>query len=161
MIQVFRSLPVAHSVHRVDDLPASVSKHRCESVSLGWEERLKVRARRVSDAGFEFATALDRGHVLRAGDCFVFDHPPLVIRVVERPEPVLAIRPQTPREWASFGYHIGNSHQPMMVADSEIVCADVPGMEQILRYHAIPFVREHRAFTPIGQLPHHRHQVTT
>ena len=36
-----------------------------------------------------------------------------------------------------------------------IVCPDVPGMEQVLTYHVIPFTREQRAFTPVSQAPGH------
>lgn len=159
MIQVFRSLPVARATARVDALPPAASRYRQETTTLGWEERVKVRARRVSDEGFEFATVLARGQFLRGGDCFVFDAQGLVVRVVERSEPVLVIRPHTAQDAVRFSYHIGNSHQPVMFAGAEIVCPDVPGLEQVLVYHAIPFVRDSRPFTPIGQTPDHRHQV--
>jgi urease accessory protein len=159
VIQVFKPLPVAHTVGRSDDLPAATASSEHQNVTLGWEDRLKVRARRVSDRGFEFATALERGTVLRAGDCFVFDTPPIVVHVIERAEPVLVVRPETPVEWALYAYHIGNSHQPMMLESDAIVCADVAGMAQVLNYHQIPFVRDHRPFTPISQLADHRHQV--
>jgi urease accessory protein UreE len=160
MIQVFRSLPVIRSVNRAESLPLHAARYRFDTVTLGWEDRLKVRARRISDQGFEFATVLDRGHVLRDGDCFVFDAPGLVIRVVEQAEPVVVIQPRTQREAALFSYHIGNSHQPLMLTDAgAIVCPDGPGMEQILSYHAIPFARDRRPFTPIDQLTDHRHQI--
>jgi urease accessory protein len=161
MIQVFRSLPVARAICRADALPPAATAYRQDTASLGWEERVKVRARRVSDQGFEFATVLSRGEILRNGDCFVFDHQGLVVRVVERSEPVFVIRPRTAGEGARFSYHIGNSHQPLMLDGAEIVCADIPGMEQVLAYHAIPFVRDRRPFTPIGQMPDHRHQVSS
>ena len=154
---MFQSLPVASAVYRADALPREAAKHAQETVTLGREDRLKARARRRSDTGFEFATALARGTVLSEGDCFVFDAPPVIVRVVERPEPVLVIRPQTSQEWALFAYHIGNSHQPLMLADDGIVCPDVTGMEQVLTYHGIPFARDLRAFTPVGQIPDHQH----
>ena len=70
-------------------------------------------------------------------------------------ERVLVVRPTTTTEWALWSYHIGNSHQPLMIAADVIVCADLPGMEQVLTYHAIPFAREQRAFTPVSQAPGH------
>ncbi len=69
-------------------LTTSTGSRRCRRLrpciaattsTLGWEERLKVRARRESDTGFEFATALPRGTVLRDGDCFVFDDLKIVV----------------------------------------------------------------------------------
>ena len=141
-------------------MPPTAAGYLRETLTLGWEERLRARARRVSDQGFEFATVLERGQVLRDGDCFVFDHPGRVVRVIEQAEPVFVVRPRTARESALFTYHIGNSHQPMMLVNAEVVCPDVQGMEQVLRYHGIPFVRERRPFTPVGQIPDHHHQVT-
>src|SRR5262245_51186282 len=129
---MFNSLPTAHEVFAADALPAGVASYAHDTATLGWEDRLKARARRESDSGFEFATALPRGTVLRDGDCFVFDRASLVVHVVERPEPVLVIRPAAPGEWALFAYHIGNSHQPLMLADDGIVCPDLLGMSQIL-----------------------------
>jgi urease accessory protein len=157
---VFNFLPVAKDVHRLDALPGTAGGYRHDTVTLGWEDRVKARARRTSDLGFEFATTLPRGTVLREGDCFAFDVPPVVVSVVERAEPVFVIRPETPGDWALFAYHIGNSHQPLMLADDAIVCAEVPGMEQVLLYHSIPFSREVRPFTPIGQIPDHQHQLS-
>lgn len=160
MLDVFKPLPVAKEVHRQDVLPDAALAYPRDTLTLGWEERLRTRARRQSDLGFAFATALPRGTVLRQGHCFVFDASPLVVWVVERAEPVFVIRPQTRQEWALFGYHIGNSHQPVMLSGDEIVCAEVPGMEQVLTYHGIGFSRSHRAFTPVSLVLDHQHQYS-
>jgi urease accessory protein UreE len=157
---VFTSLPVAREIYRSDALPGAAIPYARDTVTLGWDDRVKGRARRRSDLGFEFATTLARGTVLRQGDCFVFAVPPLIVCVMERAEPVFVIRPETHREWALFAYHIGNSHQPVMIAGDTIVCADVPGAEQVLSYHGIPFSREVRPFTPVGQIPEHQHQLS-
>jgi urease accessory protein UreE len=102
---------------------------------------------------------LARGTLLGECDCFLFDTPSVVIRVIERKEPVFVIVPQTPREWALFAYHVGNSHHPVMLTSDGIVCPDVPGMADMLRYHRIPFSKDLRAFTPVGQIPDHQHHV--
>ena len=158
MRYVFSSLPVASEVHRADAIPPRADSYARHDLTLGWDERIKVRGRRRTDQGLEFATTLTRGVVLRNDDCFVLDTQGLVIRVVEREEPVFVIRPRVPRESALFAYHIGNSHQPIMLTAEEIVCPDVLGMEQVLDYHGIPFERTRRAFTPVGQSPDHRHR---
>ena len=152
---LFRTVPVAEAVFRIDRLPAGLLEHPRDSLTLGWEDRLKTRARRRTDAGVEFGTALPRGTVLHAGDCLALDNPPLVVVVRELAEPVLVVRPSSSAECALWGYHIGNSHQPIMIGDDELVCADLPGMEQVLTYHRIPFSREMRAFTPVSQAPGH------
>jgi urease accessory protein UreE len=156
---VFRSLPVARTRCRADNLPAAAVAYPQDAVTVGWEERLKTRARRRSDSGFEFATALPRGTILVAGDLLVLDDVQRVIEVRELEEDVLVIRPASPQQWALFAYHIGNSHQPVMIADDGIVCAELLGMKQVLEFHGIPFERERRPFTPVGLIPDHQHAV--
>lgn len=157
MLQVFKSLPVACQVLRA--LPDAAAAYARDSITLGWEERRRARGRRRSDRGFEFGTALERGTVLRAGDWLVIEAAETAIEVRERPESVFVITPRTPCESALFGYHIGNSHQPVMVTDTAIVCLDLPGMAEVLAYHRIPFARAVRPFTPVGlDGPAHRHQ---
>jgi urease accessory protein len=157
MLRVFKPLPVAHEVHS-GALPAAARDYAADTVTLEWEERMKARALRRSDRGVEFGTSLPRGTILRHGDVLVLDVIATRVSVVERDEPVLVIEPLTAEEWARFAYHIGNSHQPMMVAGPAIVCPDVAGMAQLLDYHRIPFTRACRPFTPIGHVPDHRHQ---
>jgi urease accessory protein len=151
MLQVFRTLPIARETFREDGLPASASAYARDTITLGWEDRFKARARRRSDGGVEFGTDLRRGAVLRGGDCFVIDEAMLVVAVIERREAVFVIEPATSTDWGRFAYYIGNSHQPVMITDEGILCPDLPGMEQVLTYHSIPFSRSVRAFTPLGQ----------
>ena len=157
---MFKSLPVAKNTARYDALPAEAMGFARHAVTLGWEERLRTRARRKSDGGFEFATALPRGTILNQDDCFMFAAERTIVCVVELAEPMLVVRPANHREWGLFAYHIGNSHQPMMITDDAMVCPDALGMDQILAYHGIPFLREQRRFTPIGQVADHQHQLS-
>jgi urease accessory protein len=124
-----------------------------DTVTLGWEERARTRARRRSDGGVEFATALPRATVLRQDDCFAF--PQFIVRVVERLERVLVISPRTPEEWGRFAYHLGNNHQPVMFSEGALLCVDEPGAQQVLEYHGIPYVRGERRFTPVTLNPGH------
>jgi urease accessory protein len=157
VFQAFRSLPVARDIYCVDSLPERAHSYARDTITLDWEERLKARARRVSDGGAEFGAALARGTMLRGGDCFVLDQLQIVVMVVERAEPVFVIAPRSPEEWGRYAYQIGNNHLPVMIEDGLLVCPDVPGMEQVLALHAIEFVRASRPFTPLAGLPDHRH----
>jgi urease accessory protein len=152
---VFRFLPVADAIFRIERLPAALVTAPRDRIALGWEERTKTRARLRSEGGVEFGTALPRGSVLREGDCLALENPPLVVVIHELPEPVYVLRPSSAEEWALWGYHLGNSHQPLMIAADALVCPDVPGMQQVLDYHRIPFARETRAFTPVLENPGH------
>jgi urease accessory protein UreE len=158
MLHAFKSLPIARAIHRAEHLPAAARAYASDTVTLGWEERLRARGRRRSDGGIEFGTALDRGTVLKAGDSFVLDQISTVVTVVERPEAVFVIAPRTGSEWALFAYHIGNCHQPLMVTDEAIVCADQPGMREALQYHRIPFTERTQPFTPVVDAAAHTHQ---
>ena len=152
---LFKTVPIASAVALAEQLPAEYGPWPRQTATMGWEERLKARGRRRSDEGFEFATALPRGAVLHDGDCLALDSAQLIIVVRALAEAVLVVRPTTTEEWALWSYHIGNSHQPMMIAADAIVCVELPGMEQVLTYHGVPFVREQRVFTPASQAPGH------
>jgi hypothetical protein len=42
-----------------------------------------------------------------------------------------------------------------MIDEETLVCPDIPGVEQMLGYHRIPFTRQRRPFTPVSQTPSH------
>ena len=157
MFSGLRALPVANSVFRAETLPEHARGYARDAVTLGWEDRLRARGRRTSDGGIEFGIALPRGTVLNAGDCLVLDSSRIVVIVIERSEAVFVIAPRTAQQWGLFAYHIGNNHQPMMIAADGIVCPDVPGMQALLEQHAIPFSRALRRFTPLGHVCDHAH----
>lgn len=161
MIDVFKSLPTADTVVRADAVAAmdgdASGTYRRDTITLGWEDRLRGRGRRRSDGGVEFGTTLPRGTVLRGGDALFVESLRLLVVIIERPEPVLVITPSSANEWGLFGYHIGNSHQPMMMTADTIVCLDNIGMRQVLDQYGIPFAYDTRSFTPVGQLSDHRH----
>jgi urease accessory protein len=148
---------VVECVYKDSHLGEPASSYSRDTVTLGWEDRTHTRARRRTDGGVEFATSLPRGTVLRAGDCFVLHKPPLVVTVVEQPEPVFVIQPRAPAEWALYAYHIGNRHQPLMITGDALVCPDLPGVEQLLEHHRMPYVRQMQAFTPAVLAAGHSH----
>jgi urease accessory protein len=151
---MFKSLPVVDTVLRSDTLPPAARAFARDTISLGWEDRVRTRGRRQSDHGVFFGTALPRGTVLRGGDCLVIEECRLVVEVVERAEPVFVISATTPVEWALFAYQVGNGHQPLMVSEAGLVCPDVPGIEALLQYHRIPYTRAELAFTPTTAAGH-------
>ena len=78
---MFRSIPVVHEAVR-QPLCGQAASYARDTVTLGWEERVRARGRRRSDAGVEFATALTRGTVLRHGDYLLIDSLRLAVAVV-------------------------------------------------------------------------------
>jgi urease accessory protein len=152
-----RTVTVVERVHKSSELPESVRGFVRDTVTLGWEDRTHVHGRRRTDGGVEFGTSLPRGTVLRADDCLVLDAEHLVVAVVERDEPVFVIEPHSAHEWGLFAYHIGNRHQPLMITDRALVCPDVPGVEQLLQQHHMPYSRATRPFTPAATVARHQH----
>ena len=148
---------VVERIYLEPELPHPARGYPRDSITLGWEDRTHVHGRRRTDGGVEFGTALPRGTVLRAGDCFVLDDDRLVVTVVERPEAVFVIEPRTAAEWALFAYHIGNRHQPVMITDQGLVCPDVPGVELLLQQHKMPYARATMPFTPAATVAAHQH----
>lgn len=159
VLRMFKPLPIVEEVCRVDAMSDSARGLRRDTITLGWEDRVKTRGRRRSDSGVEFATALPRSTVLRQGDCFVL--PDVVVEVAERPESVFVIEPRTPAEWGLFAYQIGNSHQPLMIAGGMLVCPADPGMRQVLEHYGIPFRSAEQPFTPLGFNMGHQHAPAT
>jgi len=147
---------VIDRVWRDADLTDAARGYARDTVTLDWEDRAHVHGRRRTDGGVEYGTSLPRGTVLRAGDCFVDDAARLVITVVERPEPVFVVEPQSAAEWALFAYHIGNRHQPVMITERALVCPDAPGVELLLQRHRMPYTRATLPFTPAATVaaPH-------
>ena len=146
---------VVEQIHREDTVPATARGYSRDTMTLGWEDRLRVHGRRRADGGVIFALFLPRGSSLRGGDYLVLDEAKTVVTVVERPEPVFVIEPRTPREWGLFAYHIGNRHQPLMITETGIVCPDVAGVEQLLEQQHIPFTRTTLPFTPVTSVANH------
>ena len=150
-------MTIVDCVYSALNVPETARSYARDTVTLGWEARTHGHGRRRTDAGVEFAMSLPRGTVLRAADCLVLAEERLVVTVVERPEAVLVIEARDARDRALFAYLIGNRHQPLMIADSALVCPDAPGVEQLLDQHHMPYTRAIRPFTPVATMTGHRH----
>jgi len=142
-------LIVIEQIHREDTLPPATRGYARDTLTLGWDDRVRVHGRRRSDGGIAFGLFLPRGTILRDGDCLVIDEAKTIVVVVERPEPVCVIEPRTPQEWGLFAYHIGNRHQPLMITETGLLCPDEAGVEQLLQQQSIPFTQTTRPFTPV------------
>jgi urease accessory protein len=150
-------LTIVDRVHRESDLAPAQRGLARDTVTLGWEERMRAHAARRTDGGVDFGLSLPRGTMLADGDWLVLDAEQLLVRVVARSEAVFVIEPRTPQEFALFAYHIGNRHQPLMIADGALVCPDVAGVESLLQQHRMPYRRDTRPFTPAAAVAGHSH----
>ncbi|WP_253484275.1 urease accessory protein UreE [Natronocella acetinitrilica] len=83
---------------------------------LPFDLRQKSRFRTRLTDGTEVGVFLDRGHILRDGDCLRAECGRL-IRVEAAEESVSTVRSADARQLARVCYHLGNRHVPLQVGD--------------------------------------------
>jgi urease accessory protein len=93
------------------------------ALTLPFEVRQKSRLRTRSDDGEEVAVFLERGQVLRDGDCLEAEDG-RIVRIVAHREKILQIACDTPQALLRVTYHLGNRHVPLQVGDGWVRIAD-------------------------------------
>jgi urease accessory protein len=88
--------------------------HADAELVLRFEERRKVRQRTRLKSGEEVALFLDRGTVLRGGDCLASEDG-RVLRVVAAQEALMEVRTSDAERLARAAYHLGNRHWPIEI----------------------------------------------
>jgi urease accessory protein len=83
---------------------------------LPFAERQKSRLRTTVESGEEIGLFLERGTVLRGGDCLGADDG-RVVEVVAADEDLVEARCADPQALARAAYHLGNRHTPTQVGD--------------------------------------------
>ena len=83
-----------------------------DKLVLPFDRRQKSRLRVRLESGEEAGLMLERGTILRGGDCLQADDG-RVILVVAADEPVLHVTADTPQQLARAAYHLGNRHVPL------------------------------------------------
>jgi len=83
--------------------------HADLDLSLSFEQRSKARQRTALASGEEVGLFLERGAVLRDGDCLRGDDG-RILRIVAAPEALMEIRSEDARILARAAYHLGNRH---------------------------------------------------
>ena len=83
-------------------------------LALPYELREKSRLRATLSTGEEAALFLERGTVLRGGDCLKGDDG-RIVRVTAAAEAVLEVECHDADEFARCAYHLGNRHTPMQI----------------------------------------------
>jgi len=81
-------------------------------LALPYELRQKSRLRTALASGEEVGIFLERGSVLRGGDCLRAADG-RVVRVVAASEALMEVRTADPRLLARAAYHLGNRHTPV------------------------------------------------
>jgi urease accessory protein len=85
-----------------------------EELLLPFEQRQKSRLRARLQSGEEIGLFLERGAILRGGDCLVADDG-RIVRIVAAPEALMEVRCLDPGLLARAAYHLGNRHCPVAI----------------------------------------------
>ncbi len=119
---------------------------------LPFELRQKSRLRTTVAGGEEIGLFLERGTVLRDGDCLQADDG-RIVRVAAAPEDLMEGRCAEPDALARAAYHLGNRHAPVQIgsgwlrfAADEVLAAMVRGLGATVTPVTAPFEPEAGAY---------------
>ncbi len=119
---------------------------------LPFEMRQKSRLRATVSDGEEIGLFLDRGTVLRGGDC-VRAQDGRVVRIVAADEDLLEVRCADADALVRAAYHLGNRHATVQIgagwlriAADEVLAAMLLGMGATVRAVRAPFEPEAGAY---------------
>ncbi len=89
-------------------------EHADVELTLPFELRRKSRLRTALTSGEEVGLFLDRGAVLRGGDCLIADDG-RIVSIIAAPEAVMEVKSSDPGCLARAAYHLGNRHCPVEI----------------------------------------------
>ncbi len=87
-----------------------------DQLVLPFEKRQRSRLRTRLASGEDVLLLLERGSILRGGDCLRASDG-RVIGVVAADESVMTVRAASPVDLARAAYHLGNRHVPLQVGE--------------------------------------------
>ena len=133
------------------------------TLTLPLEHRIKSRLRVTLDDGREAGLFLERGAILRDGDCLT-DEDGFVVRIRAAAETVSSVRCDDPLLLARAAYHLGNRHVPLQIETGRLryqhdhVLDDMlRGMGLEVRVEEAPFEPEPGAYGEHGAGHEHGH----
>jgi urease accessory protein len=141
----------------ISDVPTSVDtaaltgKTR-DTLWLTWDERRWTRKRVTTTGGREVALALPTGSVLEPGRVILVDAGWYLV-VEARPEPLLAVFPESFEESVRVAFEVGNRHFTLAQDGETLLVPDDPAMEQLLRRLGARWERREAVYAPLGGGP--------
>lgn len=130
-------------IERVEGASAGVAV----SVTLTFHDRRKSRQRLRLDGGGEAALMLERGSILRDGDCLRADDGTLC-RVNAAIESLSRATTSDRRALARAAYHLGNRHIPVEVTDSGLQYLQDHVLDDMVRALGLPVATVEARFHP-------------
>lgn len=130
---------------------------------LPFESRQKSRLRTLLDTGEEAGLMLERGTLLRGGDCLLASDG-RVIEVIAAPEEVSVVTADDPWQLARAAYHLGNRHISVQVGTGwlrylhdHVLDDMVRGLGFTVTVDEMPFEPEAGAYSHSGADNAHHH----
>jgi len=120
-----------------------------DRVVLDAGERHRRRLVLTGEGGTVFLLDLPRAVMLKEGDGLVLEDS-RVVRVVGRPESLVAITAASPEDLARLAWHIGNRHTDMQVMGDELRIRRDHVLEDMLRGFGARLTPIEAAFYPEG-----------
>ena len=127
---------------------AAVAGKARDTLRLTWEERRWTRKRAVTTAGREVALALPTGTVLEPGDVLAVEEG-WYLAVEARPEPVLALFPESYEAAVRIAFDVGNRHFSMGADGDTLVVPDDTAMEDLVRRLGVRWERREVVYSPL------------
>jgi urease accessory protein len=119
-----------------------------DTLRLTWEERRWTRKRAVTTAGREVALALPTGTVLEPGDVLVVEEG-WYLAVEARPEPVLALFPESYEAAVRIAFDVGNRHFSLGADGDTLLVPDDTAMEDLVRRLGVRWERREVVYSPL------------
>jgi urease accessory protein len=128
---------------------------------LPFEQRQKSRLRATVEGGEEIGLFLERGTMLRDGECLQAQDG-RVVRVVAAPEDLLEARCADAGALARAAWHLGNRHTPVQIGAGWLRLAADPVLERMLRGLGVTVAAVRAPFEPEAgayAAGHHAHSA--
>jgi urease accessory protein len=125
----------------------STGSRKVERILLASADLAKHRQRVKTDAGREVGISLPHGVTLKDGDVLHMDDAVAIV-VQQAEEELLRIRPRTPEEFGTMGYHVGNLHRAAMIDHHGIAVLYDKAIEALAQRHHVPCERVNGKFVP-------------
>ncbi|WP_455205634.1 urease accessory protein UreE [Kaarinaea lacus] len=136
------------------------------TLTLPFELRQKSRLRASLDNGEEVGLMLERGQVLRDGDCLRAENG-LVIKLCAAPEPVSVVSCKNRLQLQRACYHLGNRHVPLQINEQSVQYLQDHVLDEMIvslglqvEHQSAPFEPETGAYHGHSHGDNHSHHHT-
>ncbi len=121
--------------------------HFDDELILPFDQRQKSRARVKLKSGIEAALMLERGTILRGGDCLCSGDG-RIIKVVSANEPVYHVTAHNAQQLMRAAYHLANRHVPLQIGDAWLRLEQDHVLKAMLLGLGMKVVEEFAPFEP-------------